>query len=142
VPDQGSPDAAESRIGRESMPMTTLDAIRVRTVPSRRILRPDRDRTVRWGPLLIMAGAIALCFAGGMYLVQAHSTEVLPPVISALLFTLGGVVAAVAWSRPPSDADLPNYRDVAGALVLLGICVAAAIEPDQMVRLVEGNTQP
>jgi hypothetical protein len=122
--------------------MTILDAIRVRTVPARRVLRPDRDRTVRWGPLLIMAGAIALCIAGGMYLLQSHSTDALLPAISALLFTVGGLIAAVAWSRPSSDAGVPNYRDVAGTLVLLGICVAAAIEPDQMVRLVEGNTQP
>jgi hypothetical protein len=32
-----------------------------------------------------------------------------------------------------------TYADVAGALTLIGLCAAATIDPDQMVRLVEGG---
>ena len=32
-----------------------------------------------------------------------------------------------------------SYWDVAGVLIFIGICVAAAIEPEQMVRLVAGT---
>ena len=48
-------------------------------------------------------------------------------------------VALVAWRRPRRRGPRLTYWDVAGALTLIGICVAAAIEPEQMVRLVAGT---
>ena len=50
------------------------------------------------------------------------------------------LVAFVAWRWEPAREQSPQitYWDVAGALTLFGICVASQIDPDQMVRLVEG----
>jgi len=55
-----------------------------------------------------------------------------------LLFVLAAAVALVAWRRPALGPRL-TYWDVAGALTLSGLCVAAAVEPEQMVRLVAGT---
>ena len=38
-----------------------------------------------------------------------------------------------------AEQDQLTYWDVAGALTLFGICVASQVEPDQMVRLIEGT---
>ena len=49
------------------------------------------------------------------------------------------LVALVAWRWEHAGAQSHvTYWDVAGALTLFGICVASQVDPDQMVRLVEG----
>ena len=39
------------------------------------------------------------------------------------------------------DPDNVTYADVAGALTLIGLCAAATIDPEQMVRLVESGRE-
>ena len=61
------------------------------------------------------------------------------PSAVALLFALAALVALFASSCGPPRRDSGiTYWDVAGALVLLGACAAALVDPDHMVRLVEG----
>jgi high-affinity Fe2+/Pb2+ permease len=96
------------------------------------------------GPQITFAVAVLIAFA-----VLAISTTMLPsdfvfPFTSTLLFVLAGLVALVAWSRehPSAQAqanDQVTYWDVAGALTFIGICAAALIDSDQMVRLMEGT---
>ena len=59
------------------------------------------------------------------------------PVVSTLLLVLAGATAAVAWRHGPMDPDNVTYRDVAGALTLIGLCAAATIDSDQMMRLAQ-----
>ena len=69
---------------------------------------------------------------------QSMSKDHVLPTVSTLLFVLAAAVALIAWRRPTREPRL-SYLDVAGVLTFIGICVAAAIEPDQMVRLVAGT---
>jgi hypothetical protein len=97
-----------------------------------------RRRPWTAGPQVTFVAAVALAFAvATASAILLHRVFALP-VISTLFFVLSGLVAFLAWGRPrPSDQDRLTYWDVAGALTFIGICAAAQVEPDQMVRLVE-----
>ena len=116
------------------------------THPAKNFARRSDPWTL--GPQVTFAVALLIAFA-----VLAISTTTLPtdfvfPLTSTLLFVLAGLVALVAWSRGrPSEQAQANdqaahqvtYWDVAGALTFIGICAASLIDPDQMVRLMEGT---
>jgi hypothetical protein len=87
------------------------------------------------GPHIVFVGALAAAVATAAVLTQSLTEDHVLPTVSTLLFVLAAVVALIAWQRPTRGPRL-SYWDVAGVLTLIGICVAAAIEPDQMVRLV------
>jgi len=89
------------------------------------------------GPQIVFAGALA-AVALAAVLAQSLSKDHVLPTVSTLLFVFAAAVALVGWRRPMREARL-SYWDVAGVLTFIGICVAAAIEPDQMVRLVAGT---
>jgi uncharacterized membrane protein len=62
------------------------------------------------------------------------------PAAATLLFVAAGLAALTAWiGRPSAHQDGLSYWDVAGALTFIGICVAATIEPDRLVELVEAT---
>jgi hypothetical protein len=72
------------------------------------------------------------------------STAVLPPdavmpLVATLFFGFAALFALRAWQRGQPDPERVTYADVAGALILIGTCAAATIEPEQLVRLVEGG---
>lgn len=90
------------------------------------------------GPQIVFVGALAAAVATAAVLAQSLSKDHVLPTVSTLLFVLAAAVALVAWRRPTRGPRL-SYWDVAGVLTFIGICVAAAIEPDQMVRLVAGT---
>ena len=71
-------------------------------------------------------------------LAQSLSKDHVLPTVSTLLFVGAAAVALIAWRHPTRGSGL-SYWDVAGVLTFIGICVATAIEPDQMVRLVAGT---
>jgi hypothetical protein len=98
-----------------------------------------RDSERSSGPLVVLTGTVAVVAAA---LWGQHAPpEALVPAASLLLFVLAAVVALVAWWRP-----LPlrrfSYWDAAGILTFIGICMGAAVEPDQMVGLVAGTRSP
>ena len=93
------------------------------------------------GPHIVLAGALATVVAAAAVLTPLDPSlakDLLLPAASMLLFVLAAAVAVVAWRRPARGPRL-TYWDVAGALTLIGLCVAAAVEPEQMVRLVAGT---
>jgi hypothetical protein len=105
-----------------------------------RTVRPGADGRPRFrrGPELAFAGATLAGFA-----VWAASSVILPPdlimpAVATVFFALAAALAMVAWRREV-DPDQVTYLDVAGALTLIGVCAAATIDPDQLVRLVEGG---
>jgi hypothetical protein len=73
------------------------------------------------------------------------STTILPSDLSfalssATLLVIAASVALLDLSRGRSRRGSEvTYWDVAGALTLLGLCAAALVDPEQMVRLVEGS---
>jgi hypothetical protein len=97
-------------------------------------------RRTELGPPLAFGLALLAAFAAFAAATASLPGDLVLPAISTLFFGLSCLVALVAWcSRQTSRHSQPSYWDVAGALTLFGICVAAMIEPEQLVRLVEGT---
>lgn len=124
-----------------------------RKVSAPRSIRPapsvwERQRTgtrsAGIGPRLGFAAAIAAGFAAWAIAAAALPPDAVMPIVASLFLTLAAVVAIAAclrgWMDPPGVA-LPEvtWRDVAGALTLIGICAAATIDSDQMIRLMQTN---
>ena len=67
------------------------------------------------------------------------SPDLVMPLVATVFFVLAAVLVPLAWlSRGMSPRNV-TYTDVAGALTLIGVFAAAAIEPEQMVRLIESG---
>jgi len=82
--------------------------------------------------LLIVLGAWALSRA-------TLPPDLVMPIVATLILAFAAVFGAIAWRHGAMDSGGVTFRDVAGALTLIGLCAAAAIEPDQMVRLVQSR---
>jgi hypothetical protein len=65
------------------------------------------------------------------------SDDALLPGLSFGFFILAAAVALIAWQRPLPARQF-SYWDAAGVLTAIGIVITAAVEPEQMVRLVAG----
>ncbi len=109
-----------------------------------RATRPFSDRrsnSLGNGPQLLFAAAI---FAGaGVWIVLTMTlkAELVVPVIATLSFVFAGALAGVAWRRGIENPACVSYADVAGALTLIGLCIAATIEPEQVARLVASDSK-
>ena len=87
------------------------------------------------GPRALFLATIA---TGGSIIASGIlPSNLLMPMISTLLFVLAAAFALVAWVRCSTDEYDVTYWDVAGAVALIGMCTAALIEPDQLVRIFE-----
>jgi hypothetical protein len=64
--------------------------------------------------------------------------EFVMPLVSTSLLALAASFGLLAWRRR-MDPERVTYRDVAGALVLIGLCAAATIAPEQMLRIVQAG---
>jgi Na+/H+ antiporter NhaA len=95
------------------------------------------------GPEIMFAAAALAGLATLATSSAALSSDLVLPATSTLFFALAllaTLAALVAARRQGARApDRITYWDVAGALTLCGICVASQIDPEQMVRLVEGE---
>jgi hypothetical protein len=92
------------------------------------------------GPQLVLTGALAAILTVGAVFQQSMSGDALVPGLVFLFFILAAAVALIAWHRPVPVQQF-SYWDAAGLLTLMGIAMAAAVEPDQMVRLVAGTSR-
>ena len=105
--------------------------------PAKRLGQRSRPRTR--GPEVTFAAAVVTAFAALAACWALLPADVVLPAVSTLLFVMACLVAFLAWRLEPAREQIRvTYWDVAGALTLFGICVASQIDPDQMVRLVEG----
>lgn len=91
------------------------------------------------GPQLGFAAAILLSFIALSAARVTLPPDAVMPAISTLVLVLAGGFALIAWGRRGMDPNNVTYVDVAGALTLIGLCAAATIDPDQMVRLVSSH---
>ena len=99
----------------------------------------QRSRPGTRGPEVTFTAAVVTAFAALAACAAMFPADIVLPAVSTLLFVMACLVALVAWrSGHTRERSHVTYWDVAGALTLLGICVASQIDPDQMVRLVEG----
>lgn len=90
------------------------------------------------GPHLVVVGAVAAVVTVAAIFHQTMADDVLLPAVTGLLFVLAALAALVAWQRPLPPRQF-SYWDASGFLIFVGICFAAAIEPEQLVRIVAGS---
>ena len=97
------------------------------------------NRKASLGPRV---GFFAAVLAGFGLLIAARlalTPDLTMPIVASLFLTSAAAIGAIAWWRGRADQGEVTYRDVAGALTLIGICAAAAIDADQMMRLVQST---
>jgi hypothetical protein len=66
--------------------------------------------------------------------------DMVMPLFATLLLLFAAIFGAIAWWRGRMDPGGVTYLDVAGALTLIGVCAAAAIDSEQMLRLVQSGS--
>jgi hypothetical protein len=86
------------------------------------------------GPVLTFAASV-LAIAGTML-----PRDFALAAVSTFFFGIAAVVALGAWTvkQKHTQGGL-NYWDVAGALMLFGICAAAFLDSDQIIRFIESR---
>jgi hypothetical protein len=104
---------------------------------------PSRSHGVRTDPAALgpqvgfFASIVAVIAVWGLSRASLPADLVMPLVATSLL-VLAAAFGLAAWRRR-MDPNGVTYRDVAGALTLIGLCAAATIEPEQMVRIVQNS---
>jgi hypothetical protein len=88
---------------------------------------------------LVFAGAVFLGFAVWGISSATFSADLVMPLVATTFFALAAALGLVAWRYRGMDPNRVTYADVAGALTLIGVFAAAAIEPEQMIRLVANH---
>ena len=95
------------------------------------------------GPEITFAATVLTGFAAMAAGMAMLASDLVLPVASTLFFAMAVLAVLIALfashGQHARGTDHITYWDVAGALTLFGICVASQIDPDQMVRLVEGE---
>jgi hypothetical protein len=92
------------------------------------------------GPQLVLTGVLAAVLTVGAVFHHTMSNDALLPALCLAFFILAAAVAMIAWQHPLPARQF-TYWDAAGVLTVIGIVIAAAVEPEQMVRLVAGTNR-
>jgi hypothetical protein len=108
------------------------------------ILSDDRWQAKRngpkaYGPALAFAVSVLIAFAALIPANMILSKDLALAAVGSLFFAFAAVVATVAWRFGQPDTKALSYWDVAGALVLFGICAATLMDSDQLVRFIESQ---
>jgi hypothetical protein len=99
----------------------------------------EGSRRQTLGPELAFGAAVFASFATWGASTVTLPPDLIMPVVATLFLGFAAVLAMFARrDREPGSGQV-TYADVAGALTLIGLCAAATIDPDQMVRLVESG---
>lgn len=107
----------------------------------------DISRRAGWtadiGPRTALTSAGLLAIAAFALLRPVMSSDVLIPFIATLFFLKACLALHFAWREPDGARSARlTYWDVSGVLTFAGICVAALIEPESLVRLVAAGDRP
>jgi hypothetical protein len=94
------------------------------------------------GPRAVFVGAVVVGFGAWGVFQATLSPDLVMPLVATVFFVLAAVLGPLAWLRRGMSPLNVTYTDVVGALTLIGVFAAAAIEPEQMVRLIEGGMNP
>ena len=93
------------------------------------------------GPRLAFLGSIALVFVVWITSARTLQSEFVGPLVSTVFLMLAAGSGVIGWYRRSSESEDVTYADVAGALTLIGLCITATINPDQLVQLVHGGQE-
>ena len=91
------------------------------------------------GPRAVFIGAVVVGFAAWGIFQATLTPDLVMPLVATVFFVLAVVVGPLAWLRRGMSPLNVTYTDVVGALTLIGVFAAAAIEPEQMIWLLEGG---
>ena len=100
----------------------------------------DQDRLAGTDPRLGFAVAILACAVVWVVSRRTLPPDAVMPAVSTVLLGFAALFGVIAWRRGRMDSANVTHADVAGALTLVGLCAAATIDPDQMVRLVQASS--
>jgi 4-amino-4-deoxy-L-arabinose transferase-like glycosyltransferase len=101
---------------------------------ARELSQPGRDAV---GAEIALAAACLVAIAAFKLLQPMLPEPVTLPLVVTIFFVMAATAALWAWFRGvPSRTRQLNYWDVSGLLTLIGICLAAVIEPEGLVQLV------
>jgi hypothetical protein len=92
------------------------------------------------GPQLTFAAAIFAGVAVWAGLSITLPPDLVVPIVATLSFGFAAAMAVVASLRGLENPAYVTYADVAGAITLIGVCIAATIEPEQMLRIIAGDS--
>ena len=106
------------------------------TNPLGRVRTQSKEPAI--SPLLVLTGALASVLTMAALTHHTMQADALLPAVILMFFLAAAAVALTAWQYPMPARQF-SYWDAAGVLTALGICMAAAVEPEQMVRLVAGT---
>ena len=105
---------------------------------------PARPSSVSYrerGPELAFAISLIVAFSAWGVLRPSVPAELIIPTLATLLFSLATAVSIIALRHDRVDRERVTYWDVAGALTLCGLVVAAVIDPDRIVAFF-GQSNP
>jgi hypothetical protein len=108
--------------------------------PARTSERWAPKRPTAIGPRLGFAVAVGVSFIAWAASRAPLPADMVMPLFATLLLLFAAVFGAIAWWRGRMDPGGVTYLDVAGALTLIGVCAAAAIDSEQMLRLVQSGS--
>lgn len=107
---------------------------------NRRTPWADQHRVAGTDPRLGFAVASLACAVVWVFSTRTLPPEAVMPAVTTALLGFAALFGAIAWRRGRMDSASVTHADVAGALTLVGLCAAATIDPDQMVRLVQASS--
>jgi hypothetical protein len=100
---------------------------------------PERSTSLI-GPELGFAAAAVAGFVAWGSLVASAPAQFVMPIIATMFLVFAAGFGVVAWRNRDDDPHLVTYADVAGALTLIGLCAAATVDPDQLVRIIAARS--
>jgi hypothetical protein len=104
--------------------------------PSRRKDSGNIGFRPEWG----FAAATMASFAAWGFASATLAPDAVMPLVATLFLGFAALFGVTAWQQRQVDPERVTYADVAGALTLIGICAAATIDPEQLLRVVEGGS--
>lgn len=93
-------------------------------------------RALRSGPRIAFLGSVVGIATLWILANGWPQQDLVIALISTATLALAAAFALLAWWHRAQDPTQVTYGDVAGALILVGLCAAATIEPDHLVRAV------
>ena len=91
-----------------------------------------------YGPALTFTGSIAVALIALGFAGTVMARDFALATVATVFFVLAAIAALLAWqlgTRPAKNTL--NYWDVAGALMLFGICASAFLDSDALIRFIE-----
>jgi hypothetical protein len=94
------------------------------------------------GPQVALAAACLAAVAAFALLQPTLHADAVLPTMTFLFYLMACIAVLLAWlDGGSSNSSRLTYWDVSGLLTLIGICIAAAVEPEAMGRLVAAGNR-